>query len=97
MADFYKIVLPLSRPALATLALLTFLTNWNDFLWPIYVLFSPEQLTLPRGPVDPAERLHYRLPADHGGRGDRQRARADPLRDRQRYVIEGISRSGLKG
>ena len=26
----------------ATLALLAFLTNWNDFLWPVYVLFSPE-------------------------------------------------------
>ena len=37
------------EPALVTLALLAFLTNWNDFLWPVYVLFSPENQTLPAG------------------------------------------------
>jgi len=46
---FAQIVLPLSRPALATLAILSFLANWNDFLWPIYVLLSPENLTLQPG------------------------------------------------
>ena len=46
---FWAIVLPLSRPALATLAVLSFLTNWNDFIWPIYVLLSPENLTLQPG------------------------------------------------
>lgn len=46
---FTQIVLPLSRPALATLAILSFLANWNDFLWPIYVLLSPENLTLQPG------------------------------------------------
>src|SRR3712207_9438006 len=46
---FFRVVLPLSKPALSTLLLLSFLTNWNDFLWPLYVLFSPERLTLPPG------------------------------------------------
>lgn len=46
---FLQIVLPLARPALATLAVLSFLNNWNDFLWPIYVLLSPENLTLQAG------------------------------------------------
>jgi multiple sugar transport system permease protein len=46
---FLQIVLPLSRPALATLAVLSFLSNWNDFLWPVYVLLSPENLTLQPG------------------------------------------------
>lgn len=46
---FLQIVLPLSRPALATLAVLSFLANWNDFLWPVYVLLSPEKLTLQPG------------------------------------------------
>ena len=46
---FVRVVLPLSRPALATLGLLAFLANWNDFLWPLYVLLSPESLTLPAG------------------------------------------------
>ena len=33
----FKIVLPLSLPALSTLAALTVLTSWNDFLWPLIV------------------------------------------------------------
>jgi multiple sugar transport system permease protein len=46
---FFKIILPLSKPALATLFLLAFLTNWNDFLLPLAVLFSPDSLTLQPG------------------------------------------------
>ncbi len=46
---FFQIIIPLSKPALATLAVLSFLANWNDFLWPVYVLLSPENLTLQPG------------------------------------------------
>lgn len=46
---FLQIVIPLARPALATLAVLSFLNNWNDFLWPVYVLLSPQHLTLQPG------------------------------------------------
>lgn len=46
---FAEIVLPLARPALATLAVLSFLSNWNDFLWPVYVLLSPDHFTLQPG------------------------------------------------
>jgi multiple sugar transport system permease protein len=46
---FVRVILPLSKPALAMLFLLAFLTNWNDFLLPLFVLFSPESLTLPPG------------------------------------------------
>ena len=31
------------RPGLGTLAVLSFLTNWNDLIWPVYVLFSPSK------------------------------------------------------
>jgi multiple sugar transport system permease protein len=46
---FFQMVLPLSRAAISTLAVLTFLTSWNDFIWPVYVLLSPENLTLQPG------------------------------------------------
>jgi multiple sugar transport system permease protein len=45
----FKIVLPLSGPALATLAVITFLWTWNDFLWPLIVLYSPAHYTLQVG------------------------------------------------
>jgi multiple sugar transport system permease protein len=44
-----RIVLPLSTPALATLAALTFLDSWNNFLWPLIAINSTSQMTLPLG------------------------------------------------
>ena len=45
----WRIVLPLSLPALATLAALTFLDSWNNFLWPLIAVTSTNQMTLPLG------------------------------------------------
>jgi multiple sugar transport system permease protein len=45
----FKIILPLSAPALATLAALTFLASWNDFIWPLVVIQSPEHMTVQLG------------------------------------------------
>jgi multiple sugar transport system permease protein len=44
-----RIVLPLATPALATLAALTFLDSWNNFLWPLIAITSTGQMTLPLG------------------------------------------------
>jgi multiple sugar transport system permease protein len=45
----FKIVLPLSMPAMSTLAALTILTSWNDFLWPLIVITNQNQMTVPLG------------------------------------------------
>jgi multiple sugar transport system permease protein len=45
----FKIVLPLSAPALATLAAITFLNTWNDFLWPLILISSDENRTIQLG------------------------------------------------
>jgi multiple sugar transport system permease protein len=45
----FRIVLPLSRPALATVAVLTFLTTWNDLSWPLIAINHDTQYTLPLG------------------------------------------------
>jgi multiple sugar transport system permease protein len=44
-----RIVLPLATPPLATLAALTFLDSWNNFLWPLIAVTSTSQMTLPLG------------------------------------------------
>ena len=44
---FFQIVLPLVRPALATLAVFGFLNTWNSFLWPLIILRDPLMQTLP--------------------------------------------------
>jgi raffinose/stachyose/melibiose transport system permease protein len=42
-------MLPLSRPVLSTIAVLTIVGSWNAFLLPLLVLTAPEQWTLPLG------------------------------------------------
>ncbi|MCA9752114.1 MAG: carbohydrate ABC transporter permease [bacterium] len=44
---FFSIVLPSIRPVLSALATFTFLTAWNDFLWPLIVLTDARRYTLP--------------------------------------------------
>jgi len=46
---FLTMVLPLARPALATLGILTFLESWNNLLWPLIVIQSDEMETIPLG------------------------------------------------
>jgi multiple sugar transport system permease protein len=46
---YWRIILPLSKPALATLATFTFMGNWRAFLWPLVVLNSADKMTLPVG------------------------------------------------
>jgi cellobiose transport system permease protein len=43
---FWHVVLPVARPAAAVLGMLTFLTAWNDYLWPLVVLSSPDNYTV---------------------------------------------------
>ncbi len=94
---FLRIILPLSKAPLATLAVLSFLTNWNDFLWPVYVLLSPESLTLPPGLaiLQGAYNTNYTVIMAGGVLA------SIPVliiyTFAQRYIIEGVSRSGLKG
>jgi multiple sugar transport system permease protein len=49
LGTLFRIVLPLSGPALATLAVVTFLYNWNDFLWPLVAIQSEDHMTLQLG------------------------------------------------
>lgn len=44
---FYSIALPLCTPTLAALAILSSMSVWNSYLWPLVVIFSPEKMTLP--------------------------------------------------
>jgi len=46
---FMRIVMPLVKPALATLAIFNFIGNWNAFLWPLIVAQTPKMYTLPVG------------------------------------------------
>lgn len=44
---FWRIILPLSQPALATLAIFSFMGWWNAYLWPLFAARQPAVMTLP--------------------------------------------------
>lgn len=46
---YWRIILPLSGPALATLGSFTFIWAWNEFLWPLVAMNTPERMTLTVG------------------------------------------------
>jgi alpha-1,4-digalacturonate transport system permease protein len=43
---FTKIILPNAKPAIATLAIFSFMWRWNDYVWPLISIYSPEKYTL---------------------------------------------------
>jgi len=46
---WWKVMMPMTKPTLVTLAIFTFIGTWGDFLWPLIVLKSPENYTLQVG------------------------------------------------
>jgi len=94
---FWRILLPLSKPALATLTTFTFMGSWMNFMWPLIVLNSHEKFTLPVG-------LAYFQSLHHT---DWTLLMAGSVMMilpilllfvfNQRYFVEGIKLSGIKG
>ncbi len=94
---YMKILLPNSKPILATLAVMTFQGVWNDFLWPLVMLTTPAKRTLAVG-------LSY-LVGQYTTRWDLQMAGSVltvlPILILffvlQRYFVQSIKMTGLKG
>jgi len=95
---FWTIALPLARPALAAVAIFTFLQSWNLYLEPIVYLTSPEKYTLPQA-------LTQYVDVYQGPMWNIQLAAATltalPVLVvfifAQRQFIEGLAHTGLKG
>lgn len=96
---FATIILPLSGPALATSALLAFIGNWTNYLWPLIVTRSREMRTVPVGLAAFQE--------ETAGRTDFGQLMAGSVLSilpmfilfilLQRYIVRSIATSGLKG
>lgn len=94
---FFRIMLPNAKPAMVTLLVLSFLANWNDFVWPLYVLFNDTSLTLPIGlsKLQGAYTIDY--PVIMAGAVIASLPVLILYTFVQRYVIEGVASSGVKG
>ena len=94
---YWRIVVPLVKPALATLGTFTFIASWNNFLWPLLVLNSRELMTLPLG-INSLRSLY----ADNtnllmAGTAVAVVPMLLVFVFLQRYFIKGIALTGLKG
>ena len=95
---FRSIVLPLCKPLIAVLVLLTAMSEWNSFAWPLVALFSNERLfTLPLGMVTD---LQSQYGSDYGAIMALNILMILPMvllfLAFQRYFVTGLSRSGIK-
>lgn len=98
---FWQVVVPLSKPALATVAIFSFLAHWNAFLEPLIFVTSTEKFPLSVGlrwlqqnPADPT------LPQDHLLMAGSVLMVLPPVViffAMQRYFIQGVVMSGIKG
>jgi multiple sugar transport system permease protein len=95
---FFRVILPLARPALAVVALFSFMGVWNDFLGPLVYLQRPEQFTLALGLQN--------FQSQHGGTNWPELMAASVMVIApvlmlffiaQRTFIEGIATTGMKG
>jgi multiple sugar transport system permease protein len=89
------VILPLSVPALAALAVFTFLFSWNNYLWPLFVVHGEHQ-TLPVGLATAASRYV----TQYGRLMSSTALAAIPAvivyLVAQRYLVQGISLTGIK-
>jgi ABC-type glycerol-3-phosphate transport system permease component len=95
---FLQIVLPLSRPLIAVLVLLTFMYEWNNFAWPLIVFFGNQDLfTLPIGLVT---ELQGQYATNFGAIMAMSLLMVAPMVVLfvafQRYFVQGMARTGLK-
>lgn len=94
---FRLIALPLAKPALATLGIITFLGAWNDFLWPLLILKDRALQTLPPG----LRTLQGAYTSEYGQMMAGAVITSIPVLILyvllQRYIVESVQTTGLKG
>lgn len=93
---FRSVVLPLCKPLLAVLTLLSLMYQWNDFLWPLIVLKDPDFYTLPIG----LQFLQGQYQTDYGALMAMTLLSVAPLvilfLAFQRFFVQGFATTGLK-
>lgn len=93
---FFRIMLPLARPAMLSLAIIAFVWSWNDYLWPLVSVSNREMFTMTPGLA--SLKLQWSNAQDLGSIMARGVVGAAPVLIMflvfQRYLIRGIALSG---
>jgi multiple sugar transport system permease protein len=93
---YWSIILPLAKPALATLAVFLFMNNWNDFLWPLVITSSTDMRTLPAGLALFSGQFVIEHAVLMAGATLSLLPLAIAFLFAQRYFVQGIATTGIK-
>jgi len=96
-AVFVRIYLPLSKPALATLAVLTFMGRWNDLIGPLIYLNKPELMTVTVGLSYFQGQYWSNMPLMMAGSAVSIVPTLVLFGVAQKYFVQGVVLSGIKG
>ena len=91
------VILPLIKPVLATLAIFTFLQQWNNFIWPLIVINSSEMRTLPLALSVLNGQFGTRFAIVMAGAAVATTPMLIVFLSFQKYFMKGIAMTGLKG
>ncbi|HXF69944.1 MAG TPA: carbohydrate ABC transporter permease [Thermoflexus sp.] len=94
---FWTIMLPLVRPALAALAIFTFLGSWEEFLWPLIITSSDASRTIPVGLQFFSEQYGTNIHWQMAGALIAAMPMLIVFFLLQRQIIEGIALTGMRG
>jgi multiple sugar transport system permease protein len=93
----FRIVVPLAKPAIATLATFSFLYAWNSFLWPLIIINNPAKKVITQGIIDLQSLYAVRVDLILAGSVLAVLPTVLVYLFAQRYFIEGVATSGLAG
>jgi multiple sugar transport system permease protein len=98
---YYRLVMPLSTAVIMAVAILTFTAVWNDMLWPIIITSSKKTATLAVGIVQHFEMFQGAKMMRYGHQSAASILCIIPtlilFMLLQKYFVQGISRTGIKG
>jgi multiple sugar transport system permease protein len=97
LQKYWLIYLPLARPGLIALGVLTLLWSWNDLLWPLVVNTDPQQMTLSAGLASLKGQYLTDFPVLMAGAVMATLPMIAVFALLQRHVVEGVATTGAKG
>ena len=94
---YWRIMLPLAKPSLATLGIFTFMGTWNDFMRPLIYLSDMDKMTLPVGLALLSNHQDIRIPLIMAGAVLSLLPILVLYVFGQKYFVQGIALTGMKG
>lgn len=94
---YCKVALPLSKPIISTVGIMTFITSWNNYLWPLLCLYNDKMFTLPIGipTLMNVQRPDYVVPMTANLIASLPMILIYLLFERQ--IVQGVTMDGIKG